>query len=77
MTRGRAVTFIESGQMGWIEGETTLDFTGKTNERESGASLSAACPTQAQKRGLNGAPNVRCQVKQSWSSAAEYDAEDV
>jgi hypothetical protein len=45
-------------------GMTTLfevkDFTQEANKRETGASLSAAYPTQAQKQGLNGAPNVRC-----------------
>jgi hypothetical protein len=30
MTRGRAVTFIESDQMGWIEGETAGPSTALT-----------------------------------------------
>jgi hypothetical protein len=31
----------------------------RLDKGETGVSLSAACPTQAQKQGLNGAPNVR------------------
>jgi hypothetical protein len=42
---------------------------------KGGWALSAACPTQAQKQGLNGAPTVRCRFRKNGSrERAEFSA---